>query len=135
PAPARTRPDLEAAFVAPRNSVEEQLATLWTQLLGLDVVGVNDNFFCLGGHSLIVTQMISRAREIFSVNISFVQVFANPTIAAVAELITQGGEEIQWERPIIQHIAHEGLVPVSFSQERIYFVHKLAPENSAYQFQ
>ncbi|BAZ82714.1 non-ribosomal peptide synthetase [Sphaerospermopsis kisseleviana CS-549] len=135
PAPARTRPDLEEAFVAPRNSIEEQLATLWTQLLGLDVVGVNDNFFCLGGHSLIVTQMISRAREIFSVNISFVQVFANPTIAAVAELITQGGEEIQWERPIIQHIAHEGLVPVSFSQERIYFVHKLAPENSAYQFQ
>ncbi len=135
PAPARTRPDLEEAFVAPRNSIEEQLATLWTELLGLDVVGVNDNFFCLGGHSLIVTQMISRAREIFSVNISFAQVFANPTIAAVAQLIAQGGEEIQWERPTIQHIAHEGLVPVSFSQERIYFVHKLAPENSAYQFQ
>jgi amino acid adenylation domain-containing protein/non-ribosomal peptide synthase protein (TIGR01720 family) len=135
PAPARTRPDLEAAFVAPRNSIEEQLATLWTELLGLDVVGVNDNFFCLGGHSLIVTQMISRAREIFSVNISFAQVFANPTIAAVAELIAQGGEELQWERPTIQHISHQGIVPVSFSQERIYFVHKLAPENSAYQFQ
>ncbi|QYX31920.1 non-ribosomal peptide synthetase [Sphaerospermopsis torques-reginae] len=135
PAPARTRPDLEAAFVAPRNSVEEQLATLWTELLGLDVVGVNDNFFCLGGHSLIVTQMISRAREMFGVNISFAQVFANPTIAAVAQLIAQGGEQTQWERPTIQHIAHEGLVPVSFSQERIYFVHKLAPENSAYQFQ
>ena len=135
PAPARTRPDLAAAFVAPRNSIEEQLATLWTELLGLDVVGVNDNFFCLGGHSLIVTQMIYRAREIFSVNISFAQVFANPTIAAVAEIIAQGGEQTQWERPTIQHISHEGLVPVSFSQERIYFVYKLAPENSAYQFQ
>ncbi|MBD2493305.1 non-ribosomal peptide synthetase [Nostoc sp. FACHB-280] len=135
PAPARTRPDLEEAFIAPRNPVEEKLATIWAELLGLDVVGINDNFFCLGGHSLIVTQMLSRVREVFAVHISFTQIFANPTIAAVAQLIVQGGEESQWQRPVIQRISHEGLVPVSFSQERIYFVHKLAPENSAYQFQ
>ncbi|WP_242031206.1 amino acid adenylation domain-containing protein [Anabaena sp. FACHB-1237] len=135
PRHTRTRPDLEESFIAPRNSIEEELGIHWVQLLGLDVVGVNDNFFCLGGHSLIMTQMISRVREIFGVNISFTQVFSNPTIAAVAELIAQGGEKTQWERSTIKRISHQGFVPASFSQDRIYFVHKLAAENSAYQFQ
>ncbi|NET72739.1 MAG: amino acid adenylation domain-containing protein [Sphaerospermopsis sp. SIO1G2] len=135
PVPNRTRPDLEVSYVAPGNEIEEKLAAIWTELLGLDAVGINDNFFGLGGHSLIVTQMLSRVRQDFSVHISFHQVFANPTIAAVAQLIAQGGEELQWQRPTIQRIAHQGFAPVSFSQERIYFVHKLAPENSAYQFQ
>ncbi|UKO96133.1 non-ribosomal peptide synthetase [Nostoc sp. UHCC 0870] len=135
PACDRTRPDLPEIFVAPRNPIEEKLAVIWTQLLALDLVGVNDNFFCLGGHSLIVTQMLSRVGEVFSVNLSFNQIFANPTIAVIAQLIAQGGEESQWQRPAIKRISYEGLVPVSFSQERIYFVHQLAPDNSAYQFQ
>ncbi|MBG1241151.1 non-ribosomal peptide synthetase [Nostoc sp. NZL] len=135
PACDRTRPDLEESFVEPRNPIEEKLAAIWTQLLGLDLVGVNDNFFCLGGHSLIVTQMLSRLREVFSVDLSFNQIFANPTIAVIAQLIAQGGEESQWQRPAIKRISYEGLVPVSFSQERIYFVQQLAPDNSAYQFQ
>ncbi|MGJ5674779.1 MAG: amino acid adenylation domain-containing protein [Nostochopsis sp.] len=135
PACDRTRPDLEESFVAPRNSIEEKLAAIWTQLLGLDLVGVNDNFFCLGGHSLIVTQMLSRVREVFSVDLSFNQIFTNPTIAVIAQLIAQGGEESQWQRPTIKRISYEGLLRVSFSQERIYFVYQLAPDNSAYQFQ
>jgi amino acid adenylation domain-containing protein/non-ribosomal peptide synthase protein (TIGR01720 family) len=135
PAPARTRPDLEEIFVTPRNPIEEKLAGIWSQLLGLDVIGINDNFFHLGGHSLIATQMLARVREVFSVELFFPQIFINPTIASLAQLIAQGGEESQWQRPPIEQISHKGLVPVSFSQERIYFVHKLAPENSAYQFQ
>ncbi|MBW4429031.1 MAG: amino acid adenylation domain-containing protein [Nostoc desertorum CM1-VF14] len=135
PAPARTRSDLEEIFVAPRNPIEEKLAGIWTQLLGLDVIGVNDNFFHLGGHSLIATQMLARVRDVFSVELFFPQIFTHPTIAALTQLIAQGGEESQWQRPPIQRISHQGLVSVSFSQERIYFVHKLAPENSAYQFQ
>ncbi|MCP6760180.1 MAG: amino acid adenylation domain-containing protein [Fischerella sp. CENA71] len=135
PAPTRTRPDLEEIFVAPRNPIEEKLAGIWSQLLGLDVIGVNDNFFHLGGHSLIATQMLARVRDVFSVELFFPQIFTHPTIASLAQLIAQGGEESQWQRPPIKRISHQGLVPVSFSQERIYFVHKLAPENSAYQFQ
>uniref|UniRef100_A0A2P1CYX6 AptA n=1 Tax=Fischerella sp. CENA298 TaxID=1622126 RepID=A0A2P1CYX6_9CYAN len=134
PAPTRTRPDLEI-FVAPRNPIEEKLAGIWSQLLGLDVIGVNDNFFHLGGHSLIATQMLARVRDVFSLELFFPQIFTHPTIASLAQLIAQGGEESQWQRPPIKRISHQGLVPVSFSQERIYFVHKLAPENSAYQFQ
>ncbi|WGV25098.1 amino acid adenylation domain-containing protein [Halotia branconii CENA392] len=133
PAPARTRPDLAETFVAPRNPIEEKLAAIWTELLGLDVIGVNDNFFHLGGHSLIATQMLARVREVFAVELFFPQIFTHPTIATLAQLIAS--EEQQRQRPVIQQIPHEGLLPVAFSQERIYFIQQLAPENSAYQFQ
>ncbi|MEH1796175.1 amino acid adenylation domain-containing protein [Nostoc sp.] len=135
PACDRTRPDLEETFVAARNPIEKTLAVIWTELLGLERIGVNDNFFCLGGHSLIATQILSRVREVFQVELSFQQIFANPTIAGLAQLIKQGNKEQQWQRPAIERIPHEGLLPVSFAQERVYFIQQLAPENSAYQFQ
>ncbi|QDL09668.1 non-ribosomal peptide synthetase [Brasilonema octagenarum UFV-E1] len=135
PAPDRTRPDLEATFVAPRNPIEEKLAVIWAELLGLEQIGVNDNFFHLGGHSLIATQMLSRVREVLPVELSFHQIFENPTIESLAQLIEQGQKEEQWQRPAIERIPHEGLLPVSFAQERVYFIQQLAPENSAYQFQ
>jgi amino acid adenylation domain-containing protein/non-ribosomal peptide synthase protein (TIGR01720 family) len=133
PAPNRTNLDIEESFVAPRNPTEEKLASIWAELLGLDLIGVNDNFFYLGGHSLIVTQMLSRLREVFSVELSFRQIFENPTIGSIAQLIAQDNK--QWQRLTIEPIPHEGLLPVSFAQERVYFIQQLAPENSAYQFQ
>ncbi|MBG1264987.1 non-ribosomal peptide synthetase [Nostoc sp. WHI] len=135
PACDRTRPDLEESFVAPRNPIEKKLAAIWTELLGLDLIGINDNFFYLGGHSLIATQMLSRVREVFPVELSFGQIFENPTIASLAQLLTQGNQERQGQRLAIKRIPHEGLLPVSFAQERVYFIQQLAPENSAYQFQ
>ncbi|MFL9458760.1 amino acid adenylation domain-containing protein [Tolypothrix bouteillei VB521301_2] len=71
PVPDRTRPDLEESFIAPRNHIEEKLALIWAELLGLEQIGVNDNFFHLGGHSLIATQMLSRIREVVAVELSF----------------------------------------------------------------
>ncbi|AVH66607.1 non-ribosomal peptide synthetase [Nostoc sp. 'Peltigera membranacea cyanobiont' N6] len=135
PACDRTRPDLEESFVAPRNPIEEKLAAIWAELLGLDLVGVNDNFFYLGGHSLIATQMLSRVREVFPVELSFGQIFENPTIASLAQLLSQGNTKQHRQRLAIERIPHEGLLPVSFAQERVYFIQQLAPENSAYQFQ
>jgi len=135
PACDRTRPNLEESFVAPRNPIEEKLASIWAELLRLDLIGVNDNFFYLGGHSLIATQMLSRVREVFRVELSFGQIFQNPTIASLAQLLTQGNTEQHRQRLAIERIPHEGLLPVSFAQERVYFIQQLAPENSAYQFQ
>ncbi|MCW5314094.1 amino acid adenylation domain-containing protein [Nostoc sp. KVJ3] len=135
PAGDRTRPNLEESFVAPRNPIEEKLALIWGQLLRLHLIGVNDNFFYLGGHSLIATQMLSRVREVFSVELSFGQIFENPTIGNLAELITQANKEQHCQRLAIERIPHVGLLPVSFAQERVYFIQQLAPENSAYQFQ
>lgn len=136
PAPDRTRPDLEETFVAPRNPIEETLAVIWAELLGLEQIGANDNFFHLGGHSLIATQILSRVREVFQVELSFHHIFENPTVAGLAQLIEQWNRlEQQLQRPTIQRIGREGLLPVSFAQERVYFIQQLAPESSAYQFQ
>lgn len=133
PAPERLRP-VEETFVAPSNEIEEKLGVIWAELLGLEKIGVNDNFFHLGCHSLIVTQMLSRARE-FQVELSFNEIFENPTIASLAQLIAHGNKEQQWQRPAIERIPHQGLLPVSFAQERVYFIEQLAAESNAYQFQ
>ena len=89
PAPEAVRPDLPHAFVAPRTPVERSLAGVWSDLLGLPQVGIHDNFFDLGGHSLLTTQLISRVRELFQVELPLRQVFQHPTIAALAVAIEQ----------------------------------------------
>ncbi|KYC42721.1 non-ribosomal peptide synthetase [Scytonema hofmannii PCC 7110] len=135
PVPDRSRPDLEESFIAPSNPIEEKLALIWAELLRLEQIGVNDNFFYLGGHSLIATQMLSRVREVFTVELSFHQIFENPTIGALGQLIAQAYPEQHWQRLAIERISHEGFLPVSFAQERVYFIQQLAPESNAYQFQ
>lgn len=92
PMPDRARPELETVFVAPRTRVEEVLVELWGQVLGLDRLGIHDNFFALGGHSLRATQVISRLRDIFRVELSLRRLFETPTIAGLAAAIEQAQE-------------------------------------------
>jgi len=66
----RVRPELKVPFVAPRSPIEKEIASFWSELLGLDEVGANDNFFELGGHSLLAMQVFSRIRASFSVELS-----------------------------------------------------------------
>jgi acyl carrier protein len=74
----------EESYVAPRNSVEEVLAGIWAEVLGVERVGVEDNFFDLGGHSLLVTQAASRVRSAFGVELPPRKFFEAPTVAAMA---------------------------------------------------
>jgi acyl carrier protein len=87
PAPEHSRSDLETKFVAPRTPVEKVLAKIWSEVLGLERVGVHDNFFELGGHSLLATRVMSRARGNFKVELPFLRFFETPTIAGLTELI------------------------------------------------
>jgi amino acid adenylation domain-containing protein len=87
PPPDRSRSELEGNFVAPRSPVEEVLAETWTGVLGIERVGVHDNFFDLGGHSLLVTQLISRLRDIFQIELPLRSLFEAPTLASLAELL------------------------------------------------
>lgn len=87
PAPDWTRPDLEGAFVAPRTPPEKVLAEIWAEALGLVRVGVYDDFFELGGNSLLATQIISRVRDVFQAQISLRSFFEASTIAELALLI------------------------------------------------
>jgi len=87
PAPEPTRPELEDLYVAPRSPLESQLAEIWAQLLSLEKVGIHDNFFQLGGHSLLITQLLARLRDTFKVDLSLQSLFEQPTVANVAEKI------------------------------------------------
>ncbi|MCZ2077565.1 MAG: amino acid adenylation domain-containing protein [Bryobacteraceae bacterium] len=78
------------SHVPPRNRMEEQLAVIWADVLGIAKVGINDSFFELGGHSLLATQLISRVREAFEVELPFAAFFESPTVAGLAGLIETG---------------------------------------------
>ncbi len=86
----RARPELEASFVAPRNPMEQELADIWAGLLGVEQVGVHDNFFKLGGNSILATQLLSRVRESFEVDVPLRTVFEVPTVANLVIQIIQG---------------------------------------------
>jgi acyl-CoA synthetase (AMP-forming)/AMP-acid ligase II/acyl carrier protein len=93
PAPEQTRPALEQSFVAPRTPVEETLASIWAGVLKLDKVGIHDNFFDLGGHSLLGTQLISRIRDAFKLDLPLRNLFEAPTIDGLAQRVKKLGEK------------------------------------------
>jgi acyl transferase domain-containing protein/thioesterase domain-containing protein len=89
------RPELESDFVAPRNSVEKTLAGLWEELIGIQNVGVHDDFFELGGQSLIAVRYFARIKKIYGLELSLATLFEAPTIADCAEIIVDElGEDI-----------------------------------------
>ncbi|MHC5769901.1 MAG: type I polyketide synthase [Nostoc sp.] len=79
-----SRPDLPNSYLAPRNEIEQKIANIWEELLGIKSVGIHDNFFKLGGDSLIAVQVLSRIRNIFSIRLSVANLFESPTIAEIA---------------------------------------------------
>jgi amino acid adenylation domain-containing protein len=89
PAPDPTRLEPEETFVAPRSPFEEAIAETWCQVLNIDRVGIHDNFFDLGGHSLVATQLVSRLRDAFAVELPLRSIFESPTIAELAIAIVQ----------------------------------------------
>jgi amino acid adenylation domain-containing protein len=87
PEPKGLRPNIAVAYEAPRNSVERALASIWAEVLELDRVGVHDNFFDLGGHSLAATRIISRVTQIFPLELPIRALFDSPTVGAMSEVI------------------------------------------------
>jgi acyl carrier protein len=84
PTPNESRPELERSFVAPRTPAEELLAEIWAEVLKVERVGIHDNFFDLGGHSLKATQVVSKIRGTLQVEIPLRDLFENPTVAELA---------------------------------------------------
>jgi len=133
PAPGHIRPDLKSSFMGPRTPMEEMLEGLWSQVLGIDRIGVNDNFFDLGGHSLLATQLVSRVRETFQVEIPLRSVFEWPTVAGLAQQIDTAIKEAGGlaGRPI-SRVSRESELPLSFAQQRLWFLDQLTPGGNAY---
>lgn len=135
PQPDTLRPDIATPYRPPESALEKELSPIWAEVLGIDRVGVNDNFFELGGHSLGLTQVIARVREIFHVELPLASVFENPTIADFARQVQAAGDSGPSALPPIKPVPRTGPLPLSFSQERIWFIKELAPENLAYNAQ
>jgi surfactin family lipopeptide synthetase A len=89
PAPGNERPDLSIPYVAPRTPFEEQLCAIWADVLGLDAVGVDDNFLDLGGHSLAATQIVNRVQQTFGVTISLQAILSASTVAEMALVVLE----------------------------------------------
>ncbi|HWS86516.1 MAG TPA: amino acid adenylation domain-containing protein [Pyrinomonadaceae bacterium] len=133
PAPDQQRAQLEAQFQAASTPVEEVLVGIWAELLGVDSVGVNDNFFDLGGHSLLVTQVASRVREIFEVEIPLRLYFDEQTVAGLARRVEQArGEGLGLQSPPLTPVARDQSLALSFAQQRLWFLDRLQPGTATY---
>ncbi|HEX3131787.1 MAG TPA: amino acid adenylation domain-containing protein [Thermoanaerobaculia bacterium] len=132
-----SRPDLDGDYAAPRNLVEEVLAEIWSDLLGVERVGIYDDFFQLGGHSLLVAKLASRVRQALRVELPMVEVFKQPTIAALGEAVERAERagEVP-ELPPVRRAPRDRPIPLSFPQERVWLLDQLSPGgNIAYNFQ
>lgn len=88
------RPELAATYEPPQTEVERAIANIWQQMLHVDKVGIHDNFFDIGGHSLLLVEIHAKLREIFPTNISVINLFEHPTINSLAKYLTQKQTEI-----------------------------------------
>ena len=114
-------------------AVEEVVAGVWREVLGVGEAGAEDDFFELGGHSLLATKAVSRLRDIFHVELALRTMFEAPTVAGLArsvELARGGGEALQ--TPPVVRVARDGEIPLSFSQQRLWFLDELEPGNAFY---
>jgi amino acid adenylation domain-containing protein len=123
----------EERFLAPRSEIEELLCGIWADLLDRERVGIRENFFDLGGHSLIATQVVSRIRALFGVEVPLRAMFDSPTVEALAvevDLeITAGRRQ---SAPQLVPVVRTGRLPLSFAQQRLWFIDQLEPGNPVY---
>lgn len=134
----------ENAFVPPRNETEEMIAGIWQKLLGIEQVGIFDNFLELGGHSLLIVQMVSQLREVFQVDLPLRSLFEAMTINELAQQIEIVVTDLanQTLEPSISLqkndaqleavIPDEGVYPVSYNQKAIWFMQQIETELGTY---
>ncbi|ARU63647.1 hypothetical protein CBW65_23480 [Tumebacillus avium] len=122
-------------YVAPRSQAEELVAGIFAGVLRMEQVGVEDDFFALGGHSLLGAQAMSRIRTAFGISVPLDVLFESPTAAAVAAkvermLVTSGGAH--GERLPIERVQREGQLELSFAQQRLYVLDQILTDKTAY---
>lgn len=132
--PTTSRPKLAQTFVAPHTPTEELLAGIWSDVLGLEQIGIHDNFFDLGGHSLRATQVIALIRKVFAKEIPLHSLFEAPTIARLAQSIETASQDAQ-ERsvlPIQPRAVRDKVLPIALTQLEFWFFDQLYPRNPLY---
>ena len=114
PAPDGSR-KLESAYVAPRTAAETVIAAIWAEVLDVDRVGVLDDFFALGGHSLISTRILVRVREAFQVDVPLHRLFSDPTVDGLCRVLL----EISGQAEVIERTAELLLSLSTLSDDQV----------------
>ncbi|HYH83128.1 MAG TPA: amino acid adenylation domain-containing protein, partial [Longimicrobium sp.] len=128
-------PDLASAeerYLAPRTPTEEVLAGIWSETLRLERVGVEESFFELGGHSLLATRVVSRVRAVFGVEVPLRALFEGPTVAELAGRVEEMRRAGAPALPAVVPVERTGALPLSFAQERLWFIDRLEPGSAVY---
>ncbi|HSF42928.1 MAG TPA: amino acid adenylation domain-containing protein [Thermoanaerobaculia bacterium] len=128
-APAGSEDGL-AAYAAPRTPLEELLAGIWADVLRVERVGIDDDFFARGGHSLLATRLLARVEGALGVDLPLSTLFEAPTVAALAGRVAKlGGAE---PLPPLTAFPRREPLPLSFAQQRLWFLDRIEPESAAY---
>ncbi len=133
----RALPDPEdeagAPPVLPRSPVEDLLAEIWADLLGRERVGIHDDFFALGGHSLLATRAVARLREPLGIEPPLHVLFENPTVAGFAAAVERARRAApEAGGPPLVPVPRDRPLPLSYAQERLWFLDRLAAGGAAY---
>jgi amino acid adenylation domain-containing protein len=133
PSPSKGTAEAEAGAVEARTHVERRLAEMWAEVLRLERVGVEDNFFALGGHSLLAIRCLARVREEFEVEVPLRRLFETPTVAGLAACVEElrRSEKYRGLPPLVR-AARDSELPLSFAQQRLWFLDQLEPDSPVY---
>ncbi|WP_437589099.1 amino acid adenylation domain-containing protein [Sorangium sp. So ce1000] len=135
PAPEAPTADAVDAAGAPTTPTEEALAGIWAEVLGLERVPVHAGFFELGGHSLLATQVVSRVRKALGVELPLRSLFDHPTVAELARAVDRrrdpAGAPAAGAPPLVA-APRQGPLPLSFAQQRLWFLAQLEPDSAGY---
>ncbi|MFB8413640.1 amino acid adenylation domain-containing protein, partial [Streptomyces albidoflavus] len=123
-----------AAYVAPAPGTQTALAAVWAEVLGVERVGAEDDFFALGGHSLLATRVISRVRTGLGAHLAVRDLFDAPRLADLAEAVDRARAAAPEDGPAqpMLPVPREGRLPLSFAQERLWFLDDFAPGATEY---
>ncbi|HYH81021.1 MAG TPA: amino acid adenylation domain-containing protein, partial [Longimicrobium sp.] len=120
------------AYRAPVGETEQALVDIWAEVLRLERVGVEESFFELGGHSLLATRVVSRVRELFGVELPLRTLFEGPTVAELGVRVEEMRRAGLPVLPAVVPAERTGALPLSFAQERLWFIDRLEPGSAVY---
>src|SRR6185369_6227096 len=120
-------------YQAPRTPIEETLAGIWGEVLGLERIGISDRFFDRGGHSLLATRVLSRIREAFGIEIPLRDLFEAPALSDLAARVDSAlrAGALSAAPPLVP-VPREGPLPLSFAQQRLWFIDRFQPGGALY---
>jgi acyl-CoA synthetase (AMP-forming)/AMP-acid ligase II len=128
---ANQETNINPAFIPPQTPTQQLLARIWMKVLGVEQVSLGDNFFAMGGDSVLMTQVMARVREAMQVELSFLDFFESPTLFDVSRKIEIATQTAKTSLPT-QPVHRQRDLPLSYGQSRLWVLNRLDPESLVY---